>query len=97
MLFEFLDTPGDEVAPGSNEIGKDFKNQWLRHCSLLFVVVPTSSNHSNDQTAGAQSMLLLYVRPTPEVKRFCGLVKSILTFLGNHLTTKSSIVTIVAK
>jgi len=24
--FEFLDTPGDEVAPGSNEIGKDFEN-----------------------------------------------------------------------
>ncbi len=35
MLFEFLDTPGDEVAPGSDEIGKDFKNQWLRHCGLL--------------------------------------------------------------
>jgi hypothetical protein len=24
--FEFLDTPGDEVTPGSNEVGKDFKN-----------------------------------------------------------------------
>jgi len=24
--FEFLDTPGDEVAPRSNEIGKYFEN-----------------------------------------------------------------------
>jgi hypothetical protein len=24
--FQFLDTPGDEVAPGSNEIGKDFED-----------------------------------------------------------------------
>jgi hypothetical protein len=33
--FEFLDTPGDEIAPRSNEIGKDFKNQRLRHGRLL--------------------------------------------------------------
>jgi hypothetical protein len=26
FLFQFLDTPGDEVAPGSNEIGKDFQD-----------------------------------------------------------------------
>jgi len=25
--FEFLDTPGDEVAPGSNEIRKNFKHE----------------------------------------------------------------------
>jgi hypothetical protein len=24
FVFEFLDTPGDEVAPGSNEVGEDF-------------------------------------------------------------------------
>jgi hypothetical protein len=24
FVFEFLDTPGDEVAPGSNKIGKYF-------------------------------------------------------------------------
>jgi hypothetical protein len=24
--FEFLDTPGDEVAPGSNEVGEDFQD-----------------------------------------------------------------------
>jgi hypothetical protein len=26
---EFLDTPGDEVAPGSNEIGKNFEHKRL--------------------------------------------------------------------
>jgi hypothetical protein len=26
ILFEFLDTPGDEVAPGSNKIGKHFED-----------------------------------------------------------------------
>lgn len=31
IRFEFLDTPGDEVAPGSDEIGKDFKNELLCH------------------------------------------------------------------
>ena len=35
ILFEFLDTPGDEVAPGSNKIGKDFKNERLSHVRLL--------------------------------------------------------------
>jgi len=35
VLLEFLDTPGDEVAPRSNEIGKDFENQRLRHIDLL--------------------------------------------------------------
>jgi hypothetical protein len=34
ILFKFLDTPGDEVAPGSNEIGKYFENQWLGHRDL---------------------------------------------------------------
>jgi hypothetical protein len=29
IRFEFLDTPGDEVAPGSNEIGKDFEHKRL--------------------------------------------------------------------
>jgi hypothetical protein len=24
IRFEFLDTPGDEIAPGSNKIGKHF-------------------------------------------------------------------------
>jgi hypothetical protein len=26
FVFEFLDTPGDEVAPGSNEVGEHFEN-----------------------------------------------------------------------
>jgi hypothetical protein len=26
FVFEFLDTPGDEVAPGSNEVGEDFQD-----------------------------------------------------------------------
>jgi len=29
ILLEFLDTPGDEVAPGSNEIGKDLEYKWF--------------------------------------------------------------------
>ena len=35
VLFEFLDTPGDEVAPRSNKIGKYFENQRLCHTDLL--------------------------------------------------------------
>jgi hypothetical protein len=35
VRFEFLDTPGDEVAPGSDEIGKDFKHKRLGHRNLL--------------------------------------------------------------
>ena len=37
--FEFLDTPGDEVAPGSDEIGKDFQYKRLRHGDLLLPTV----------------------------------------------------------
>jgi len=29
VVFQFLDTPGDEVAPGSNEIGKNFEHKRL--------------------------------------------------------------------
>ena len=39
VCFEFLDTPGDEVAPGSNEIGKDFENERFRHESLLSLML----------------------------------------------------------
>jgi hypothetical protein len=35
VRFEFLDTPGDEIAPGSNKIGKDLENEPLRHDRLL--------------------------------------------------------------
>jgi hypothetical protein len=35
VLLKFLDTPGDEVAPGSNKIGKDFQYEWFGHDCLL--------------------------------------------------------------
>jgi hypothetical protein len=31
IRFEFLDTPGDEIAPGSDKIGKHFENHRLGH------------------------------------------------------------------
>jgi len=39
FVLQFLDTPGDEVAPGSNEIGKDFQYKRLRHGDLLRLIV----------------------------------------------------------
>jgi hypothetical protein len=46
ILFQFLDTPGDEVAPRSNKIGKNFENERLRHDRLLslsaFLILLTS-------------------------------------------------------
>jgi hypothetical protein len=33
--FESLDTPGDEIAPGSNKVRKNFENQRFRHDRLL--------------------------------------------------------------
>jgi hypothetical protein len=35
VLLKFLDTPGDEVAPRSNKIGKNFENERFRHDRLL--------------------------------------------------------------
>jgi hypothetical protein len=35
IFFEFLDTPGDEVAPGSDEIRENFEDEGLWHVSLL--------------------------------------------------------------
>jgi hypothetical protein len=35
IFSEFLDTPGDEVTPRSNKIGKEFENERLRHVLLL--------------------------------------------------------------
>lgn len=26
LIFEFLDTPGDEIAPGSDKVGEHFEN-----------------------------------------------------------------------
>jgi len=39
--FEFLDTPGDEVAPGSNKVREDFEDKRLWHDGLLMLVVQT--------------------------------------------------------
>jgi hypothetical protein len=36
ILFEFLDTPGDEVAPGSDEVRKHFKNERFGHNPSVF-------------------------------------------------------------
>jgi hypothetical protein len=38
FVLQFLDTPGDEVAPGSDEIGKDFQYERLRHGDLLHLI-----------------------------------------------------------
>ena len=35
IFLQFLDTPGDEVAPRSNKIGKNFENERFRHDRLL--------------------------------------------------------------
>lgn len=34
IVFQFLDTPGDEITPGSNEIGKNFEYKRFRHNGL---------------------------------------------------------------
>ena len=31
IIFQFLDTPGDEVAPGSDEIREYFEDERLGH------------------------------------------------------------------
>jgi len=36
VVFQFLDTPGDEVAPGSDKIRKNFENKRFRHKYLLY-------------------------------------------------------------
>jgi hypothetical protein len=40
IRFEFLDTPGDEIAPGSNKVGKHFENERLGHNSSVFSCYP---------------------------------------------------------
>ena len=36
IRFEFLDTPGDEIAPGSDKVGKHFENERLCHNPSVF-------------------------------------------------------------
>ena len=40
IRFEFLDTPGDEIAPGSDEVGKHFENERLGHNPSVFSCYP---------------------------------------------------------
>ena len=47
IRFEFLDTPGDEVTPGSDEIGKDFQHERFRHDRLLIFLCSNRSSCSN--------------------------------------------------
>ena len=70
VLLKFLDTPGDEVAPGSNEIGKDFEYEWFGHDFLQFLIllvplVPVvqtfkSLSKSNDENILAAPLATFY-------------------------------------
>jgi hypothetical protein len=40
IRFEFLDTPGDEVAPGSDKVGKYFKDDRFGHRASVFGSYP---------------------------------------------------------
>ena len=46
ILLQFLDTPGDEVAPRSNKIGKNFENERFRHAytRLYFADEPANAS-----------------------------------------------------
>ena len=50
IFFQFLDTPGDEIAPGSNEIRENFEDERFRHDRLLFTCSGRST-FSNIQIA----------------------------------------------
>jgi hypothetical protein len=40
IRFEFLDTPGDEIAPGSDKVGKHLKNERFGHNPSVFSRYP---------------------------------------------------------
>jgi hypothetical protein len=44
IRFEFLDTPGDEIAPGSDKVGKHFENERLGHNPSVFSCYPFWGN-----------------------------------------------------
>jgi hypothetical protein len=46
IVFQFLDTPGDEVAPGSDKVGKDFENKRFRHKSSFRRVLTVGAQHA---------------------------------------------------
>jgi hypothetical protein len=39
IRFEFLDTPGDEVAPGSDKVGKYFKDDRFGHRASFLAII----------------------------------------------------------
>ena len=55
LSLEFLDTPGDEVAPRSNEIGENFKNQRLHHDRLLSFIFDSTGDRREKSKAKARS------------------------------------------
>jgi hypothetical protein len=54
--FEFLDTPGDEVAPGSNEIGKDFEDERLGHVNLLPICFDSTGDRARKSKYSAKGL-----------------------------------------
>jgi hypothetical protein len=36
FVLQFLDTPGDEVAPGSDEVRENFQRELIRHRSTSY-------------------------------------------------------------
>ena len=60
FFLEFLDTPGDEIAPRSNEIGKDFKNQRLCHDLLLSSILILLASVARSQRANQRLNVRLY-------------------------------------
>lgn len=48
ICFQFLDTPGNEITPRSNEIRKDFEHERFRHESLLNISVRVVDDTSKE-------------------------------------------------
>ncbi len=55
IIFQFLDTPGDEVAPGSDKVGKDFENKRFRHKSSFRRVQSSKFNVKNASDRSSRS------------------------------------------
>jgi hypothetical protein len=62
--FEFLDTPGDEIAPGSNEIRKDFEDDWLGHVNLL----PICFDSSRDWDPKSKYSAAVFSKPQVDIR-----------------------------
>jgi len=57
FLFQFFNTPGNEIAPGSDIIGIDFKDRFIHHGFILVV--------SGTMTADGSSGPRREFRPEP--------------------------------